>query len=145
MLWKDIFSYIYLIRHNISHGSLDEPREYHIDSDPELAELLGRGLGEADNPRLAGGVVGLADVAGPRHDTGDVHDRPRQLVILHQTCRCLSDQKCALEIDINDLVKVFFLHPEHEPVLGYPRRVDNDVWSSLVLVKNLLETIIDRF
>ena len=135
----------HLVRNNISHGSLDKAGEDDIDPDAELAELLGRGLGEADNPRLAGGVVGLADVAGPRHDTGDVHDRPRQLMVLHQTCRCLSDQKCALEIDINDLVKVFFLHPEHEPVLGYPRRVDNDVWSSLVLVKNLLETIIDRF
>ena len=81
MLGKDI--YIYLVRHHISHGSLDEPWQYHINSDPELAELLGRGLGEANDPGLAGGVVCLADVASPGHYTGNVHYGPRQLLLLH--------------------------------------------------------------
>lgn len=75
----------HLVRNNISHGSLDKAGEDDIDPDAELAELLGRGLGEADDPRLAGGVVGLADVAGPGHHARDVHYGARQLLLLHKT------------------------------------------------------------
>ena len=75
----------HLVRNNISHGSLDKAGEDDIDSDAELAELLGRGLGEADDPRLAGGVVGVAGEASLGENTGDIDYGPCQSALFHQT------------------------------------------------------------
>ena len=87
----NVFSY--LVRHHVSHGSLDEARQDDVHPDTELAQLLGRRLSEADDCGLAGGVVCLANVTRPGHDAGDVDDGAGQLVLLHQTGRRLQDGK----------------------------------------------------
>ena len=49
----------YLVRYHVCHGGLDEAWQDDVDPDAELAELLGGGLGEADDPGLTRRVVCL--------------------------------------------------------------------------------------
>lgn len=50
---------------------------------------------------------------------------------------CAKSQFLHKNASISNLVKVFFLHPEHEAVFGDAGRVDHDVRGSFVLVKDL--------
>src|SRR5512136_2921359 len=56
-----------LLGEGVGHGRGDEPRGHGVDRDAADADLAGKGLGERDDRRLGGRVVGLAGVA---HEPG---------------------------------------------------------------------------
>ena len=65
-----------LLRQRVRHVGHDHAWRDGVDGHPLGAQLLGRGLGQPDQPRLGGAVVGLAELATQAVDRGDVDDSP---------------------------------------------------------------------
>ena len=71
-----------LLGQGAGHVGLDEAGRNGIHQDVAAAVLLGDRLGESDQPRLAGSIVGLALVAGEADDAGDIDDPPARRFII---------------------------------------------------------------
>src|ERR1700738_4349863 len=102
----------HLLRHGGDHLGVDETWSHAVDSDPLSGRFQGQGLGEADESRLGGYVVGLADVAGLPDHRGDVDDAaepPLQHVVEDR----LDHVEGAREIDSEDRGPILDCHLAH--------------------------------
>ena len=97
-----------------------------VDQDVAAGVLLGHRLGEADEPGLAGRVVGLALVAGQSHDAGDVDDPPGP-ALHHSLDHGPGRVEGALQVGVEHRVPVVVGQPEQDVVPGEPGVVDQDV------------------
>src|SRR6266568_5697024 len=80
---------------------IDEARRHRVHEHVARGQFLGHRLGEADQPRLRGGVIRLALVAGDADDAGDVDDAaPAPLD--HAPRGVLGHQEGPLQIGVED-------------------------------------------
>jgi hypothetical protein len=96
------------------HVGLDEPRRHRVRGHPEPTELDGEGLGEALEPRLGRGVVGLPAVA-LRRRRRQVDD-PAVLLGRHVGLARAGHEEGALEVHRHHGVPVALGHLEDEVV-----------------------------
>ena len=108
------------------HVGGDEARGDDVGGDALTAELAGDGLGECDEARLCGGVVGLAGDADEGGGGGDVDDAA-EAALHHGSCGGAHGDEGAGEVDVDDLVPLFVGHAEDEVVAGDAGVVDEDV------------------
>ena len=106
-----------LVRKRPGHVRVDKPGGHGVNAHPPPGQLLGSGLGHADNPRLAGRVVDLARVSHHAHDAGDVDDRARTL-FEHLPPRMLEAIERAFEVDAHHGLKVLRSHLDEQPIAG---------------------------
>jgi hypothetical protein len=124
------------------HIRLDITRRDRVDQNPARCELLGDRLGQADQPRLGGGVVGLPLVARQPHDARDVDDAAR--APLHHPARRGADGvERALEVGIQHRVPVLVLDPHQQVVARDAGVVDEDVERTHLLL-DALDQLVDR-
>src|SRR5215211_1380886 len=107
------------IFHVLGQGSgqlrLDVPRRHRVDRDPALRHLPCHALGEPDDPRLGGRVVGLPGVPDESDDGGHTHD-PAPPGPNHGPESGPRTQVCALEVRLQYVVELVLFHPHHEVV-----------------------------
>src|SRR5438094_2761285 len=121
-----------LRRHGRGHVRLDEAGGHGIDGDRTRGHLPGHRLREADEARLARGVVGLARVAGEPHDRRHVHDAAVALLD-HGPQRGPRAEEGAGQVGRQDRVPLLRLHPEHQVVARHPGVVHEMVEPALGL------------
>ena len=107
------------------HARHDGPGRDAVHGDPELGVLEREGAGEADDARLRGRVVGLADVP-ERADRRRVDDAPPAM-LSHPRQRGLGAEERALEVDREDLVPLLLGHLVAHRVAVDPGVVDEHV------------------
>src|SRR5699024_12496887 len=99
-------------------GSIDESGGHGVAGDAELAEFDGKGLGEALQACLGGGVVGLAPVA-LGGGAGEVDDAAPTF-LGHVRLGGLAHQERTPEVDVHDGVPVLHRHLEQQVVANDP-------------------------
>src|ERR1035437_6327382 len=99
------------------------------DGDAARPNLAAERLGEADQPRLGGRVVGLAGVAGHAGDARDVDD-PAAPRAQHRPQRRPADVERGGEVDGDDVVPVGVADPHGQVVPCDAGVVDDDVEAS---------------
>ena len=99
------------------HIGLDQTGGHGIHRDVPACQLLGQALGQADEPRLAGGVVGLTGVAPQGHHAGQVDDAAMPLAH-HAAGGLLAAEECALEVCVQHGVKIGLRHAQEQAVTG---------------------------
>ena len=117
------------LRQGGGHIRSDEAGGHRIDGDVPAGQLFGEALGQADQARLAGGIVGLARVAPQAHHAAQVDDAAIALAH-HPACSLLAAEERTLEVGVQDGVKVFLGKAEDEVVAGDARVVDQNVHPS---------------
>ena len=96
------------------------------------AQLLGQGLGHADEPRLAGAVVDLARVAPQGHHGAEVDDAA-VAGLHHGPSGGLHGEEGPLEVGLDDRVEVLLLEHHGQVVPGDARVVDQNVQGAQLL------------
>ena len=93
---------------------------------PAAGVLLRHRLGQADEPRLAGRVVGLPLVADDPDDAGDVDDAAAA-PLHHALGHGAHGEERALEVGVQHRVPVGLAQPQQDVVPGEPGVVDQDI------------------
>src|SRR5438552_9928180 len=119
-----------LRRHRGGHVGLDEAGGHRVHGDGPRGHLPGDRLGEADEPGLARGVVGLSRVAGQPDDRRDVDDAAVAL-LQHGPQRRPRAVEGAAEVRVEDLVPLLRLHAQEQVVPGHAGVVDQVVEPAL--------------
>ena len=102
-----------------------KPGRHAVDGDVAAADLLRQRLGEADQRRLGGGVVGLAGVAAAADHRGDLDDAA--VARLHHAAQHrLRQPEHGLEVGLDDRVPLLVLHPQQQVVARDAGVVDQD-------------------
>ena len=108
------------------HVSVDEAGGHQIDRDVAAGQFLGDGLAHADEPGLAGGIVGLTGIAPQAHHAGEI-DNAAVALLHHGAVGGLHAEKGALEVGVHHGVELLLLHLEGQLVFGDARVIDQDV------------------
>jgi hypothetical protein len=95
-------------------------------SDALRAQFAAPGLGEADDAELAGGIVGLAEVAVDADHAAGVEDHARALR-QHRRQHGLRAMEHAAQVDVDDRVELRQRHLLQPCVLGDAGVVDQHV------------------
>ncbi len=114
------------LRHGLGHGRADQAGLDRVDPHAQVGDLLGGGLGQADDAGLGGRVVGLADQADLAGDRRDVHDRTA-FRLAHDAGGQPGAVPGALQVHGDDLVELLLGHLAHGRVAGDAGVVDHDV------------------
>ena len=115
-----------LLRHRHHHLGGDVAGRDDVDGDAARGRLLGHRLGEAEQGRLGGGVVGLARLTLAPVDGGDVDDAPeaaRAHPLDHEP-RHVED---GVEVGVDHRVPVLLRHTVEHAVAGDAGVVDENV------------------
>ena len=105
---------------------VDEPGRDGVARDRPAGQLARRRLGQADEPGLGRGVVGLAHLAGLPGHRGDVHD-PAALGLEHRAGHGLGHVERPEQVRLEHLAPALDRHPHDQVVAGHARVVDQDV------------------
>ena len=89
-------------------------------------QLAGKAFGQADQARLAGGVIGLAGVAPQGHHTGKVHDAAPALAH-HAAGGLLAAEERTLKVCVQHCIEVLFAHAQDQIIAGNARVVHKDI------------------
>ena len=114
------------LREDVGHVRLNEPGGDAVGRDAFFADLAGDRLGQADESRLAGGVVGRSGLAHDAGDGADIDDAA-EFVADHRSGRHARGREGRPQIHGDDLVKVVVVHLDHQLVAGDAGVVDQDV------------------
>ncbi len=114
------------------HIGDDETRSDSVGTDAALAEFFGHRLGETDDARFRGRVVGLTGVAAHTHHRTEADDAASALAA-HDRRHRLGEVEHRLEVYIDHRVPLFFGHAEQKPVFGDAGVVDQHVDASEIL------------
>ena len=114
------------LRQSGGHIRGDEAGSHRVDGDVPAGQLLGEALGQADEARLAGGIVGLACVAPQTHHAAQVDDAAIALAH-HPACGLLAAEERTLEVGVQDGIEVLLGKAEDEVVAGDARVVDENI------------------
>src|SRR5262249_5007705 len=115
-----------LVREHIREPRRDVAGRDHVGAHVAGAELARKGLREADDPGLRGGVVRLPGVAVDADDAGDVHDRARA-PSHHPARRRAARVEDAAQVRVDDLAPVLVGHTRDQTVAGEAGVVDEHV------------------
>jgi len=108
------------------HIGVDKAGRYRVHGHVPAGQLPGKALGQADQPCLAGGVVGLPGVAPQRHHTAQI-DNAAPALAHHAAGGLLTAEKCTLQVCVQHGVKVGFGHAQDEIIPGDARVVYKDI------------------
>src|SRR5215204_2606812 len=121
-----------LLGHGRDHLGGDEPGRDRVDRDPLAGRLKGQAVGQPEQARLGGGVVGLADVALLADDRADVDD-PAVPAVQHVLEHGPAQVEGTGQVDMDDPVPVLHRHLADGAVDGDAGVVDQDVQLPVLL------------
>ena len=114
------------LRQHGSHVGVDKAGCYRVHGHVPRGQFPGKALGQTDEPRLAGGVVGLPGVAPQRHHAGKVHDAAIALAH-HAAGGLLAAEKGAFQVGVQHCVKILLGQAQNQVVPGDARVVHQHI------------------
>src|SRR5215217_733554 len=121
-----------LLGHGRDHLGGDEPGRDRVDRDPLAGRLKGQAVGQPEQARLGGRVVGLADVALLADDRADVDD-PAVAAVQHMLEHGMTQIERARQVNSDHPVPVLGRHLADGAVDGDAGVVDQDVQLPVLL------------
>src|SRR4030042_6863423 len=115
----------------LRHGGLDIPRGDAVHRYLAAGHFPGQGLGEPDDPRFRGGIVGLPGIPHDAHDRGDVDD-PAKAVADHRPDSRPGEVEHTVQVHRQDGVPFLLPHP-HQVIVPRDAGVVDQVVDPLIL------------